>query len=226
MIIGIGGKLKHGKTTIANILIEKFGYKKISFGDPLKKILSIALKEYFTLDDFYDQQIKDLTFNKYTSYPEIVLTKHQIDRLICAININYNLTSTEMEIIREWFNNEKFTSLRDLMQRFGTDLCRNLINNNIWVDTLQKQLSFNFNNKNNKFISDDIRFLNERKMIHNLNGILILIKRDLPEYENKHSSELSLGEDKEYNIIIDNNSSLDDLKNKIDILVSIHPYFL
>ena len=37
-IIGIAGKAGAGKDTVANILVEKFGYAKVSFADPLKRV--------------------------------------------------------------------------------------------------------------------------------------------------------------------------------------------
>ncbi|HLD91079.1 MAG TPA: hypothetical protein VI911_08720 [Patescibacteria group bacterium] len=226
-IIGIGGKAKHGKDSIANVLIDNFGYKRISLADPLKKILYIGLKEYFTLNDFYDQNIKDLTFDKYTSYPELVLTKVQIERIVCAININYNLTGVEMDIIREWFRNEKFYSLRDLMQRFGTDLCRNLINKQIWILTSQKQINHtSINSPEINFVISDIRFPEERQMVKNLNGLLLLVKRDLKIEGEVHTSEQSLGDDSEYNTIIHNTSTLEDLeKNIIKLHKSKYPLF-
>ena len=37
-IIGICGKKYHGKDTVANYLVEKYGYKRIAFADPIKEI--------------------------------------------------------------------------------------------------------------------------------------------------------------------------------------------
>ena len=47
MIIGISGKKYSGKDTIADHIVKKFGFVKISFGDTLKK----ALKVIFNFND-------------------------------------------------------------------------------------------------------------------------------------------------------------------------------
>ncbi len=41
-IIGICGKKYHGKDTVANHLVEKYGYTRIAFADPIKDICKIV----------------------------------------------------------------------------------------------------------------------------------------------------------------------------------------
>jgi cytidylate kinase len=41
-IIGICGKKYHGKDTVANHLVQKYGYKRIAFADPIKDICQIV----------------------------------------------------------------------------------------------------------------------------------------------------------------------------------------
>lgn len=46
-LIGVTGKKYHGKDTIANYLVSKYGFTKISFADTLKK----SMKEIFSFSD-------------------------------------------------------------------------------------------------------------------------------------------------------------------------------
>lgn len=39
MIIGLSGYAQSGKDTVANILVEKHGYKRVAFADPIKNLL-------------------------------------------------------------------------------------------------------------------------------------------------------------------------------------------
>jgi hypothetical protein len=39
MIIGLSGYAQSGKDTVANILVEKHGYRRIAFADPIRKLL-------------------------------------------------------------------------------------------------------------------------------------------------------------------------------------------
>lgn len=49
-IIGIVGKKRSGKDTVADYLVQNYGYIKLSFASPLKEIIK-------TLFDFDDEQI-------------------------------------------------------------------------------------------------------------------------------------------------------------------------
>ena len=51
MIIGIYGKKRSGKDTIANFLCEKYGFIKYGFGDPIKDIAKIMFG--FTEEQLY-----------------------------------------------------------------------------------------------------------------------------------------------------------------------------
>lgn len=39
MIIGLSGYAQSGKDTVANILVEKYGYRRVAFADPIRKLL-------------------------------------------------------------------------------------------------------------------------------------------------------------------------------------------
>jgi hypothetical protein len=39
MIIGLSGYAQSGKDTVANILVEKYGYRRIAFADPIRDLL-------------------------------------------------------------------------------------------------------------------------------------------------------------------------------------------
>lgn len=69
-IIGITGRKYHGKDTVANYFIEKYGYHKISFADPLKEICQ-------TLFGFSDEQVygslKETVDSDWNVTPRLVL---------------------------------------------------------------------------------------------------------------------------------------------------------
>ncbi len=127
---------------------------------------------------------------------------------------------------------------RELMQLIGTDLFRDKLLNNIWVNALfadYKSHYTNFNDayKNNNnhvypnWIITDVRFPNELEAIKKRNGIVIRVNRDF-EQERKdkgihipkelltkeHESETAL-DNAEFDYIIDNNSDIPHLIEEI-----------
>ena len=40
MIIGFTGRLQTGKTTAANVLVDQFGFQKLSFADPIRQMMA------------------------------------------------------------------------------------------------------------------------------------------------------------------------------------------
>jgi len=58
MIIGIYGKKRSGKDTIANFLCEKYGFIKYGFGDPIKDIAKIMFG--FTEEQLYGSKKEEI----------------------------------------------------------------------------------------------------------------------------------------------------------------------
>lgn len=61
---------------------------------------------------------------------------------------------------------------RSMLQRFGTDACRNVVGVNIWVGALIRSLD-----PTKKYICTDVRFPNEIAAIRSVAGKLIRIRR-------------------------------------------------
>ena len=107
-----------------------------------------------------------------------------------------------------------YIKLRALMQYFGTDICRNYIDNNIWINsTMSKVIDTAITRT--LCIIPDVRFANEANAIRNndklLYGGLIKINRD-DQYLDKHDSECI---DFDVDFKIDNNGNLMQLFYKV-----------
>jgi hypothetical protein len=98
---------------------------------------------------------------------------------------------------------------RWLMQYFGTDVCRNIYSG-IWANQLCERAM----QQNGKVtITSDVRFRNEVKAIKENGGIIIKIERD-SDVTDSHQSENDLKDYKDWDISIDNNSTLEELSVK------------
>ena len=94
------------------------------------------------------------------------------------------------------------------MQSLGTEWGRDLIYQNIWVDSfvLRAELF-------DKVVCSDVRFPNEVDVIRNLGGKVYRIERDTgPNEFSNHPSEAMI-DGLDVDGIIDNNGTLDDLAN-------------
>lgn len=56
-LIGITGRMGHGKDTVADMLQKDHGYQQVAFADPLKTVLSIIACE--PVENFYDRELKE-----------------------------------------------------------------------------------------------------------------------------------------------------------------------
>ena len=61
MIIGITGKKRSGKDTISDFLVEKYGFVKYGFADPIKDIARIIFG--FTENQLFEKE-KDIVDEK------------------------------------------------------------------------------------------------------------------------------------------------------------------
>lgn len=69
-MIGITGKIGSGKDTIADYLVSKYNYTKLSLAEPIKSALAAMLDE--PIENFYDRNLKE------QHIPELGLSRRQL----------------------------------------------------------------------------------------------------------------------------------------------------
>lgn len=135
----------------------------------------------------------------------------------------------------EWWSKKlgRTATPRWILQNIGTDIMRDHFHNNIWIWSLENRIR----SIPQSVVITDVRFENEVKMIRNLNGKIIWVKRGvdpewlntamftpglMPElYPDVHSSEYRFLETKP-DYIVHNNSSLVNLYTQIDNCININ----
>jgi hypothetical protein len=128
---------------------------------------------------------------------------------------------------------------RWILQYWGTEVCRRGFHDDIWIASLENKLR----SSRDDVVVSDCRFPNEIKSIKDAGGIIVWVKRGaLPEWYNLaveanqgsnvaanelkmnkiHASETSwVGTD--FDVVLDNNGSIDDLYEEIKNLVLNRP---
>jgi len=147
------------------------------------------------------------------------------DQLKTMVKQLFNFTQDQLELDeKENIDSRWEISPRQVMQFFGTEIMQyeiqKLLPNigrTFWIKSfIEKYL---VSNNDEKYVISDMRFLHEYEELKKYNVFVIMVQRDVDDNSNKehetHSSE------KEYlqiptDIIITNNSTIDDLLIKVD----------
>lgn len=166
-IIAFCGRKESGKTELAHIC-EKFGYERLSFAMPLKRLTS----ELISCDTKQINQLKNVEAN---------YSFGAVDCLFIS-----NETKIPLGIVKEKILGKTFINVRELLQYLGTDLIR-AYNPNWHVEQMKLMID-----DEKKYVIDDVRFPNEANLINEKKGDMWFIIR--PKFDNisNHISETSL----------------------------------
>jgi hypothetical protein len=102
-----------------------------------------------------------------------------------------------------------YPEVRRLQQVMGTEVGRNLVGPNIWVDYLFDRLE-----DGGKYVISDCRFPNEVDAVESWEGSVWRIRRPGVRPVNGHVSETAL-DDHLFPVHIDNNGSIDELRSNV-----------
>jgi len=120
-------------------------------------------------------------------------------------------------------------TIRDFLQRLGTEAVRNNLHHNAWVNALMSGYrkekwsgwvdNIRFDYPASKWVITDCRFPNEAKAVKERGGVIVRVERTGVHPVNAHPSETALDSWKFDHIIV-NTGTLEDLKTSIQILLN------
>lgn len=205
MIIGVCGFIGSGKDTVADYLTNFHGFRRESFANSLKDAVAQVFGWDRTMLEGRTKQAREW--------------REQQD---------------------DWWTNRlgMVITPRWVLQYWGTDVLRKGFHDDIWIASLENKLR----NSTDDVVISDCRFPNEIKSIKEAGGIVVRVIRgpepewyDLALQHNQgceqaniqlmnlkiHASETSwVGTDFDY--VLENNGSIDDLFYKVKSLVEAH----
>lgn len=171
-VIGLSGYARAGKDTVADYLVETYGYAKMSFAAPMKEAL--------------------LRLN-----PSLDIDGHRMPM------------ETALRMLG-WDNLKAMsTEIRPLLQRFGTEVGREMWGEDFWVNAAVNSIP-----DGSKVVFADARFPNEAKAVRELGGQVWRIERDGVGPANAHPSETAL-DDYDFDQVITNNGDVEALQNAV-----------
>jgi hypothetical protein len=211
MIIGVCGFIGSGKDTVADYLTNFHGFRRESFAGSLKDAVSMVFGWDRTMLEGRTKSAREW--------------REQVDPWWAQRLDMPNLTP------------------RWVLQYWGTEVCRKAFHDDIWIAALENKLR----NSKDDIVISDCRFPNEIKSIWDAGGIVVRVVRG-PEPEwyqdainfnegdrnmswatsrsrlerlKIHASETAwVGTD--FNAVLDNNSTIDDLFAQVKDLVQDH----
>jgi hypothetical protein len=185
MIISVTGKIGSGKDTIADIIMQCTPYHNWEVKKFAGKLKDIAE----ILSGVPKINFEDQEFKKQDMDPEWGMT------------------------------------YRDLLQRLGTEAMRNGLHKNVWVNALFADyksgplfpdVPAELHAQLPNWLITDTRFPNELEAVKDLNGIAIKVVRETGNtIGTTHASETALDDYTEWDYVVDNNGSFEELKTQI-----------
>lgn len=203
-----------GYSSMYDIHVNSWRIKK--FAGKLKQIATLLTG--IPIEKFEDQEFKKTYLGKEWSYSKPLLRDDMLQQY------------------KYWEDVDM--TVREFLQLLGTEAIRNGLHTNAWVNALfadykqepdyqvgttPENLKWQEGDFPNWLITDT-RFPNEAQAIKDRGGIVVRVNRPVKGIENQqtvqlHPSETSL-DDWEFDYVIDNSGSLEDLKKKVKELLN------
>lgn len=230
-IISISGEAMTGKDSFAEPLLQQ-GYVKGSFAGNLKHMVEtiFGLNSYFT----------DTQEGKALGLIDVFFTPTHLEQVIDWVKKTHAVSIEKATMLYRVYIQEQvrangtykqFHTTREILQFIGTEIVR-VIDSNYHVDVLIKTIQ---TNPDTNYVITDSRFSNERTALStNFDTTLVRIKRpsytpNLLMYANPnpeeiaklglHASEADMVNDSEYDLIVVNDGTIEDLQTKARNLI-------
>ena len=217
-LIGLIGRKRSGKDTVADLLIEHHGYNKAAFADPLRDLLAAINPVVASFDNRINDGRGPVHFNDATEALGYEVAKDSLREYRRLLEV----TGTEgvretlgvKYRLRELLDNDVWPAIAELRIEGAIDY---VTVNPMWQIDGGK---FNRVHWRESLAFTDVRFANEAELITRHGGILVRVARpSLPANPNPHVSETAL-DDYEEDYTLVNDGSLADLRVAVDSLVA------
>ena len=205
-IILISGKLRSGKNELAKYLEAE-----------------LEAKNNTVAQDFFAKTLKE------SSYEDFKALQDEINKKIDFIKNKYceskpGLTAALDQFKFEranYFENKTFIT-RHLLQIYGNDIFRKRVDEFYWVKSLADRVA---TTKAEFTLVTDLRYENEIELVRDkleaFDLITIRVNRDIERTENMtHASEIALDDYQGWSYIVDNNGTIDDLKDAANQIIN------
>lgn len=162
-IIGFSGYAGAGKDSAAQPLLDA-GWEKISFADPMREMAA-------AINPIVGAKTTEIPGDGMLD-PGATLLKEFVRYNDALDEVGYN----EAKV--------KYPEIRNFLQRLGTEGGRDILGDNIWIDTAIDRMK-----DDGRYVITDVRFANEAQAVHMLGGRVVRVMRPHVGPQSDHASE-------------------------------------
>lgn len=170
MIIGLTGRKRSGKSTVARLLVERHGFRELSFAARLKRMAADVnpMVHYIDTLDLSDTD-RDLLANGVEPGPVYLLDA--------------------LRVLGEERAKDELPEVRRFYQRLGTEGVRDNIGEDTWVNIAEREIRAAGYAR--RLVFPDVRFDNEARLIRWFGGTVVEVQRPAatPDTVDNHRSE-------------------------------------
>jgi hypothetical protein len=182
-VVGLSGWARSGKDTVADYLVENYGFTKMSFAEPMREALTrLNPLIHVSVDQVYSYTAELVQALEHSTWEDL---------------------------------KSKSPQIRPYLQRFGTEVGRQMFGEDFWVDYAIDRIP-----DGAKVVFADTRFRNEANAIQALGGKVWRVVREGVSAANDHISEHDL-DSYEFNSYIRNYKTLEYLYEIVDRAVRV-----
>lgn len=153
-IIGISGFMRTGKDSVAQLLVDYFGYQRVCFADALRKV-ALDINPYISVTAKTDRMVR------YELLDEELIT--DVDGVTPVLYSDL-LNTMGYEKAKE------VPDFRRYLQRLGTEGIRGNFGEDAWVDIAKRTIQEL--PTDTKIVMPDVRFPNEAQAVKDLGGVV------------------------------------------------------
>jgi hypothetical protein len=236
-LISVNGKAGSGKDTVGKIIQDLTCEKTKGYSGILNQEVELIGSSYWEIKKYSDK-LKDMVCLL------IGCTREQLEDqefkstplgkewwVYTWRGMSYSEKQVKEEMLPEYQREAVLikTTPRDILQKLGTDFGRNMIHPDVWINALFSEYEGDdptgMANSFSEFvypcwIITDSRFPNDVEKVKSLGGITIRVNR--PECEDRideHFSETALDNYEGFNYIINNNGTIEELIEKVKVIL-------
>lgn len=193
-----------GKTVHVNDIAPSF-VKLYGFADGLKHIVcdlfNLNIKDAFGSDADKNK----LTHIRWQDMPGIMTRKDLFQATKKFVEKRESLLGMKDEGFSVYYHEPGYMSIRDILQYFGTEVCRKIYSN-CWINYLMNQIR---RDAPKIAIVYDCRFDNEATAIKEAGGLCIYLNKHVPVNAGEHASENGFVDFNRWDAIVDNQNCED-----------------